>query len=210
MEAEDVVELYSLLVEHGVQVWVGGGWGIDALLKEQTRPHKDLDAFVQFDDLRTMTDVLAERGFTLKEIWSENRWVSHSLHVQLIGKEEGTDREVATAFVLQHENGQELDFHVLHFDEHGNGIPLWDADFIYSAEALEGRGLIMTTPVRCLSASMQMATHTEYELQRKDLQDLRLLHERFGTPYLGQHAHLFPESSVVLAAKDEHDGHSRQ
>ena len=41
MRAEDVVELYALLLEQGVQVWVDGGWGIDALLTEQTRPHKD-------------------------------------------------------------------------------------------------------------------------------------------------------------------------
>jgi hypothetical protein len=51
----------------------------------------------------------------------------------------------------------------------------------------------MNTPVRCLSADVQMATHTGYELQRKDIQDLRLLHERFGTPYLEQHAYLFQE-----------------
>jgi lincosamide nucleotidyltransferase A/C/D/E len=193
MEAEDVVELYSLLVEHGVQVWIGGGWGIDALLKEQTRSHKDLDAFVQFDDLGAMTNVLAECRFTLKEIWSENRWISHPLHIQLIGRMEGANREVATAFVLQHEHGNELDFHVLQFDNHGNGIPLWDDESIYPPEAFEGSGLIMHTPVRGLSAKMQMATHTGYELQPKDLQDLRLLHERFGTPYLEQHAHLFQE-----------------
>ena len=46
MLAEDVLELYALLLEHGVQIWLDGGWGIDALLERQTRPHKDLDAFV--------------------------------------------------------------------------------------------------------------------------------------------------------------------
>ena len=51
MQAEDVIELYALLLEHGVRLWVDGGWGIDALLNRQTRPHKDLDAFVQLDDL---------------------------------------------------------------------------------------------------------------------------------------------------------------
>lgn len=173
-----------MLLERGVEVWVNGGWGIDALLKEQTRPHKDLDVLVQFDDLATLTEVLAECGFTLKEIWSENRWVSHPLQLQLIGNRSGTGGEVATAFVLRNENGHELDFHVLQFDGSGNGIPLWDADFSYPPEAFEGRGSIMNTPVRCLSAKMQMATHTGYTLQDKDRQDLRLLHERLGTPYL--------------------------
>ena len=26
MEAEDVGELYTLLIEHGVQIWIDGGW----------------------------------------------------------------------------------------------------------------------------------------------------------------------------------------
>lgn len=32
MEPEVVAELYSLLAEQGVSLWVGGGWGVDALL----------------------------------------------------------------------------------------------------------------------------------------------------------------------------------
>ncbi len=56
--------------------------------------------------------------------------------------------------------------------------------------------MIAGTPVRCLSARMQMATHTGYVLQTKDLQDLRLLHERFGVPYLEEQAHHFPKSGT--------------
>ncbi len=84
MNAEDVVVLYTLLQERGVQVWVDGGWGIDALLQHQTRPHKDFDALVHFDDLPAMTDLLAEQGFTLTQIWSENRWIVHAVQAQLI------------------------------------------------------------------------------------------------------------------------------
>jgi lincosamide nucleotidyltransferase A/C/D/E len=196
MRAEDVIALYTLLLERGVQVWVDGGWGIDALLNQQTRPHKDFDAFVQFDDLATMTDVLAERGFMLKEIWSENRWVFHAVQIQLIGRANPVGSEVATAFVLRNGNGHELDFHVLKFDGRGYGIPAWNSDFIFPLDAFEGRGLIMGTPVRCLSAQMHMATHTGYELQDKDLQDLRLLYERFGIAYLEEHAHRFPGSGA--------------
>lgn len=194
MRAEDVVALYTLLLERGVQVWVDGGWGIDALLNQQTRSHKDFDALVQFDDLATLTDVLAERGFTLKQIWSENRWIFHAAQIQLIGRETLTGSEVATAFVLRNGNGHELDFHVLKFNGSGHGIPAWNSGFIFPPDAFEGRGVIAGTPVRCLSAQMQMATHTGYALQAKDLQDLRLLHERFGITYLEEHAHHFPGS----------------
>jgi lincosamide nucleotidyltransferase A/C/D/E len=196
MTAEDVVELYSLLLKQGGQVWVDGGWGIDALLNQQTRPHKDFDALVQFDDLAPMTEVLAERGFSLKEIWGENRWVFHSVQVQLVGRENPAGREVATAFVLRDGNGRELDFHVLKFDGRGYGTPAWNSDFIFPPEAFDGRGSIAGTPVRCLSARIQMLTHTGYELQDQDLQDLRLLHERFGIAYPEEHAHLFPVAAA--------------
>jgi lincosamide nucleotidyltransferase A/C/D/E len=190
MRAEDVVELYSLLRERGVQVWVDGGWGIDALLNEQTRPHKDFDALVQFDNLAPMTELLSGHGFSLKEIWGENRWVLHSVQVPLIGRESPAGREIATAFVLRDENGRELDFHVLRFDARGYGTPAWNSDFLFPPEAFQGRGSIAGTPVRCLSARIQMLTHTGYELQDKDLQDLRHLHERFGIEYPAEHAHL--------------------
>ncbi len=182
MQAEDVCELYMLLLNQGVQLWLDGGWGIDALLERQTRPHKDLDAFVAFADLPTLTAVLSQRGFVLKEIWSENRWRRHPGHVLLVdnGALEG---EVATAFVLKDARGRELDLHVLEVDNHGIGTPLWDCPVAFAPDALHGQGIITGVPVRCLSAAMHMRTHTGYALQEKDHQDLRFLHERFGIAY---------------------------
>jgi lincosamide nucleotidyltransferase A/C/D/E len=171
-----------------VQVWVDGGWGIDALLGAQTRPHKDLDALVGFDDLATLTDDLARRGFMLTEIWEENRWVAHTVPLPLIGRMSHVGCEVATAFVVRNGAGHELDVHVLTFDGNGTGIPAWNANILYPADALAGQGVIAGTSVRCLSAQMQMATHTGYTLQAKDLQDVRLLHERFGVAYLAEQA----------------------
>ena len=43
MSAEDAVELLKLFERHHITVWVDGGWGVDALLGEQTRLHNDLD-----------------------------------------------------------------------------------------------------------------------------------------------------------------------
>ncbi len=194
MRAEEVTALYTLLAEREVRVWVDGGWGIDALLAEQTRQHKDFDALVPFDDLGTLADVLADCGFTLKEIWQENRWVAHAVRLQLIGRAHRGGSDVATAFVLRDGTGHELDVHALTFDSRSYGIPAWNASVSFPPEAFAGCGMIAGTPVRCLSARMQMATHTGYVLQTKDLQDLRLLHERFGVPYLEEQAHHFPKS----------------
>jgi lincosamide nucleotidyltransferase A/C/D/E len=42
MAAQEVVRLLDLLESAGVTVWLDGGWGVDALLEEQTREHDDL------------------------------------------------------------------------------------------------------------------------------------------------------------------------
>ena len=53
-----------------------GGWGVDALLGRQTRPHHDLDVLVSVDDLGRLRDLLAEHAFTRRLIWEdENRWI---------------------------------------------------------------------------------------------------------------------------------------
>ena len=43
MTAADALEIVDLLERVGVEPWVDSGWGVDALLGEQTRPHEDLD-----------------------------------------------------------------------------------------------------------------------------------------------------------------------
>ena len=194
MRADEAVALYTLLTGQGVRVWVDGGWGIDALLGEQTRPHKDFDALVSLDDLSTLANVLANCGFTLKEIWGENCWIAHPVQVPVIGRRELGISAVATAFVVRDSARRELDIHVLTLNGRGYGIPAWNADITYSPDALAGQGVIAGTGVRCLSAPRQMATHTGYVLQAKDLQDLRLLHERFGVAYLEEQTHHFSDS----------------
>jgi len=187
--AEDIVELYSGLLARGVQVWVDGGWGIDALLGRQTRSHKDFDAIVGFEDLPALTRFLSGRGFALKEIWPENRWASYFEPLALIGREHPAV-EATTAFVLDDESGRELDFHVVRFDEHGRGTPAWNSDFVFPPEALAGLGIVGGTRVRCLSAETQMRTHIGYVLQESDVHDLRLLHDRFGIDYPDEVANL--------------------
>ena len=189
MKAEDVLEIYASLRENGVQIWILGGWGVDALLEQQTRSHKDLDLIVAFDALPAMTATPSERGFVLKEIWGENRWVRHDRPVILIGEGE-VGGAVATAFVLNDSLGREIDVHVIRFDEHGCGTPTWHSTMSFPPDAFLGHGLIAGSPVRCLSAAMQMRTHTGYPLQDKDIKELRLLHERFGVAYPEEHDHL--------------------
>ncbi len=43
---DDVIEISDALNAAGVGWWLTGGWGIDALLGSQTRPHEDVDICV--------------------------------------------------------------------------------------------------------------------------------------------------------------------
>jgi len=47
-----VVELLRLLDKAAIPAWLDGGWGVDALLNTQTRPHKDLDLILSLRNLK--------------------------------------------------------------------------------------------------------------------------------------------------------------
>jgi len=170
VRAEDVIKIYQSLLDSGIRVWLTGGWGIDALLGEQTRPHKDLDVLVLLDDVVRLRELMARDGYGLKELWSENRFVAD---------EDGV--ETATAFVLQDAAGRELDVHAMRLDDLGNGIPAWEADgFVLRSQDLAGEGTIAGMAVQCLTAEMQVLCHQGYELPEVQLRDVELLRERFG------------------------------
>ena len=78
VRAEEASDIYQRLVDNNIRVWLVGGWGIDALLGEETRPHKDLDIITVVDDVVPMRDLLGRDGYTLKELWSENAWAVDS------------------------------------------------------------------------------------------------------------------------------------
>jgi lincosamide nucleotidyltransferase A/C/D/E len=185
VDAEDVIRIYQDLAANGIQVWLTGGWGIDALLGEQTRPHKDLDIIVLVDDIVRMREVLGRAGYGLKELWSENTWVVDSF---------GT--EIPTAFVLQDAEGREVDAHAMRLDDQGNGVPAWaNEGLVFEKEHLAGKGVIAGYAVRCLSPEMQVLAHTGYDLPQAHLRDLELLHEMLGVEYPNEHPRL-PESGA--------------
>jgi lincosamide nucleotidyltransferase A/C/D/E len=172
--AEDAINIYKRLSTHGIQVWVTGGWGIDALLGEQTRPHKDLDVIMLLDDVVRLRALLDGEGYGLKELWSENRWAIDAKGIK-----------TATAFVLWDAEGRELDVHAMHFDELGNGIPNWEKieGFIFTPQDLAGVGMIDRLAVQCMSPENQMFCHTGYVLPDYQWRDLELLHAKFGIEY---------------------------
>lgn len=170
IRAEDVVDIYASLAARDIQAWITGGWGIDALLGEQTRPHKDLDVIVLVDDVARIRDLLGNAGYRLKMLWEENRWDVDS-----------QGNEIPTGFVLQDAGGREVDAHAMRLDDGGNGIPAWEArGLVLTSQDLAGEGCIAGVVVRCVSAARQLAAHTGYDLPPYQVRDVELLREKFG------------------------------
>lgn len=157
--------LVRRLEDHGVRCWVLGGWGVDALEGRTTRDHKDLDVFLALSEHARAWRLLHEDGFGLAYRWEENVDVPGDL----------TGDVQPTAYVLQHDDGRELDVHVLD-DGTDPMTVLWGHELELVPGALDGRGTIGGTPVRCLSAEMQVVAHQGYELpaaQQADLERVR-------------------------------------
>ena len=173
VNAEEAIRIYKLLESNGILVWLSGGWGIDALLGEQTRAHKDLDVIMLLDDMIRVEEILNAEGYTTKILWEENRWDIDS-----------GGKETATAFYLQAPDGREFDAHAMRLDDGGNGIPAWDEveGFVFSKDDLAGVGTIAGFAVRCITPQSQMTCHAGYELPEKHLHDLERLNEKFGVP----------------------------
>ncbi len=151
-------------------MWICGGWGIDALLEEETRPHKDLDILVLLDDIVRARELLEADGYKLMELWSENLRTADSRGV-----------ETDTGFVLEDDAGRQIDLHAISLLPDGGATPAYDGEgMTFSAEHLSGEGTIADVPVRCLSVEMQFRGHTGYELPERQIGDLEFLRERFG------------------------------
>lgn len=164
--ANAAAELISRLRSHGVRCWLMGGWGVDALLGRQSRPHKDLDVLVLVDDLADLDHVLGRHGFTRTLIWEEeNRWLEVDGH------------RLPTAFVATGPAGVELDVHVVEITARAEVVVLCDVPWQLGPGALDGRGRVGGVAVACVSADAQVAMHDGYDLPEAHRRDVALLQE---------------------------------
>lgn len=154
MTGNDVVELIALLSHNDIDVWVDGGWGVDALLGEQTRPHADLDIALQHKDVSKVRAILEARGY----------------------KDVPRNDPRDCNFVLGDDEGRQVDVHSYTFDDAGNTI----YGIAYPADSLTGSGSINSHPVKCISAEWMVKFHSDYELDANDYRDVLALCRRFG------------------------------
>lgn len=162
LSVHDAVALCGLLEERSIRFWVMGGWGVDALLHRETRPHKDLDILMMLGDLPKFWSLLDEHGFILRWVWEENRWV------------DGEVERRPTAFVVADAQGRELDVHVIDIGPDGALVQHYDNPWSFP-DSITGQGSIADTAVTCVSKETQLAMHTGYTLPDGHLRDLDLL-----------------------------------
>jgi lincosamide nucleotidyltransferase A/C/D/E len=160
MTGEILADLYSQLEKRGIRIWIDGGWGVDALLEKQTRPHDDVDFVVQEKDVAALDEFLRATGY----------------------KDVLRDDTRAWNYVLGNDGGSEIDIHVINISENGDGVygPPENGQ-AYPAYALKGVGIINGQRVACMSLEYQLVNHTGYKSREKDIRDIKHLCEKFGT-----------------------------
>jgi lincosamide nucleotidyltransferase A/C/D/E len=158
LTAERVLDVLAALRSAGVRATLDGGWGIDALLGRETRPHDDLDLVVDVSDVDRIRGALAPLGF--------------GLHAD----------ELPVRFVLRR-NGEQIDFHTVTFDSEGGGVQPQPngGTFRYPPEGFV-TGRVRGEAVPCVSAAVQILCHLGYEPTSKDAHDVLNLCRAFDLP----------------------------
>lgn len=152
MESADVLAVLRHLKDEGTWHLVGGGWGIDALVGRQTRPHQDLDLAID------------ARHFSKTVRWLEQQ-----------GYSQGADL-LPTSLELTADRGRRIDLYPSVVDDDGTGRQAGTegASFEYRVDQ-QATGYINGEPVPCISVGLQRRFHSGYRLASKDREDLACL-----------------------------------
>ncbi len=159
MDASRVVEIFEHLDDNGIEVWLDGGWGIDALLTRQTRSHDDLDLIAHLDDVPALARHLGELGYS----------TAHG--------------EVPSSFEMTDADGHQVDVHPVRFTPTGEALYKMESgeDWVFPPSSLSGTGLVLGRQVRCMTPEFAMVCHTTgYALDAVHRADVTALSERFG------------------------------
>ena len=170
MTAAVALAIIRLFEINGIDLVVDAGWGVDALLGEQTRTHSDLDIAIQHKDVKQARSLLEARGY----------------------KDVPRNDTRDCNFVLGDSQGRLVDFHTFTFDAQGKLI----FGVEYPFDSLTGSGSIMGHPVRCVPPDWMVKFHSGYKLDENDYHDVRLLCERYDIPLPGEYTHFLGTSNI--------------
>jgi lincosamide nucleotidyltransferase A/C/D/E len=147
MTCEDVVEVLAALDAGGIDYWVDGGWGIDALVGEQTRIHHDLDLGVSLDDVARVEALLPQFR-----------------------------RESEEASYYKDERGRAVDLLLVERSQTGQLQQVAGGRRVRYAESeTHASGYIGGRPVRCASVALQRERHDHPDATDQDRVDIEVL-----------------------------------
>jgi lincosamide nucleotidyltransferase A/C/D/E len=154
MDLKRMLAVLDTVRSIGCRFWLEGGWGVDALVGHQTRPHRDVDLDIDgaFED--EVLTALHDMGYAIEMDWRPNR-------VELAAPGRGW-----------------VDVHPLVIDDEGNARQAalgggWH-EFPRSFFTV-GRLANMSVP--CVSVQAQRLFHSGYDLREVDHHDLGLLEQ---------------------------------
>jgi lincosamide nucleotidyltransferase A/C/D/E len=163
MTAGQALEIVTRLRDAGVQAWLAGGWGVDALVGNQTREHSDVDLIIALPDEATALRTVGEDGYAVYDRWAEGLLdrTFHLVNTRL-------RRSIEMSMVqLDSEDWRER------VDERARSEG-FEVPEMFTAGLIDGQ------PVSCVTTEMQLALHVGYELHDEDLIDVALLCDRFS------------------------------
>ncbi len=159
MTSSDVLMVVDHLQARGVELYIAGGWGVDALAGRETRPHNDLDVVLhRFDrDEPVASGVLNGLGFPVVERTHEGSWMPRRTW-------------------LDDKAGHRVDLVDLDWDRLRDALAPAEelTALVYTEGTIDGR------VVPCLSAAVQRLCRRGYGPRPVDRHDLAVLDEVAG------------------------------
>ena len=140
----------SWLETRAVVYQINGGWAVDALVGHQTRPHRDLDLFVDAAAVDDILGWLTARGYA-----AETDWLPARLELR-----SGPLR---------------VDLHPMVLDSDGNGVQRGLGDELFEhSRAMRTLGVVSGRAVVVATARRLRELHEGYEPREVGVHDLHL------------------------------------
>ncbi|WP_206691338.1 nucleotidyltransferase domain-containing protein [Quadrisphaera sp. INWT6] len=162
MPLDEALRVLDVLEAHGVGAVVGGGWGVDALVGQQTREHSDLDLWLTAEAFEPFVVAAGELGVDRLSPWPGDRPWNFVV----------TDGALLRLDLHLHE---ELPGGEVH---HGSAA----AGVRFPRAALQGTGVIGGRSVRCEALEWSLRWHQDYPPRAVDRHDVALLSGLAGRP----------------------------
>ncbi|MBE5955439.1 MAG: lincosamide nucleotidyltransferase Lnu(C) [Lachnospiraceae bacterium] len=150
----DAKQILQLAIDAHINVFLDGGWGVDALVGYETRVHNDIDIFVEKNAYHRFIQLIKNNGFY--EVKMEYTTMNHT--------------------VWEDAKKRIIDLHCFEYTD--DGEILYDGD-CFPAETFSGKGKIEEIEVTCIEPYSQVMFHLGYEFDENDVHDVKLLCETF-------------------------------